>query len=56
MDRFIAAFPQRLADADNDLAETMMAAGWVDALADHEEMKTALAEWVGATDEEGVPS
>ena len=53
MDRFIAAFPQRLADADNDLAETMMAAGWVDALADHEQMKTALAEWVGATDEEG---
>ena len=53
MDRFITGFPAHLEEADNDLAETMMAAGWVDALADHEEMKAALVEWVGVTDEDG---
>ena len=53
MDRFIASFGQRLAASNNNLADTMMAAGWVDALADHAEMEAALAEWVGATDDDG---
>ena len=53
MDQFIASFPAQLAASDNDLAETMQAAGWVDMLADHAQMEDALAEWVGATDEDG---
>ena len=53
MDQFIAAFPAQLAASDNDLAETMLAAGWVDVLADHAQMEDALAEWVGVTDEDG---
>ena len=53
MDQFIAAFPAKLAASDNDLAETMLAAGWVDVLADHAQMEDALAEWVGVTDEDG---
>ena len=53
MDQFIASFPARLAASDNDLAETMLAAGWVDVLADHAQMEDALAEWVGVTDEDG---
>jgi protease-4 len=53
MDRFIASFPAQLAASDNDLAETMLAAGWVDVLADHAQMEDALAEWVGVTDEDG---
>ena len=31
MDRFIASFGQQLAASGNSLADTMMAAGWVDA-------------------------
>jgi protease-4 len=53
MDQFIASFPAQLAASDNDLAETMLAAGWVDVLADHAQMEDALAEWVGVTDENG---
>ena len=53
MDRFIASFGERLAASNNNLAETMLAGGWVDALADHAEMEAALAEWVGVTDEDG---
>ena len=53
MDQFIASFPAELAASDNDLAETMLAAGWVDVLADHAQMEDALAEWVGVTDEDG---
>ena len=53
MDQFIASFPAKLAASDNDLAETMLAAGWVDVLADHAQMEDALAEWVGVTDEDG---
>ena len=53
MDQFIASFPAQLAASDNDLAETMQAAGWVDMLADHAQMEDALAEWVGVTDEDG---
>ena len=53
MDQFIASFPAQLAASDNDLAETMLAAGWVDVLADHAQMEDALAEWVGVTDEDG---
>ena len=53
MDQFIASFAAQLEASDNDLAETMLAAGWVDMLADHAQMKDALAEWVGVTDEDG---
>ena len=53
MDRFIADFGGRLRASNNDLAETILAGGWVDVLADHSEMEDALAEWVGVTDEEG---
>ena len=53
MDQFIASFATQLDAADNDLAETMLAAGWVDMLADHGQMEDALAEWVGATDVDG---
>ena len=53
MDQFIASLPAQLAASDNDLAETMLAAGWVDVLADHAQMQEALAEWVGVADEDG---
>ena len=53
MDEFIASFAAQLDASENDLAETMLAAGWVDMLADHAEMEDALAEWVGVTDENG---
>ena len=53
MDRFIADFGGRLQASNNDLAETLLAGGWVDVLADHSEMEDALAEWVGVTDEQG---
>ena len=53
MDEFIASFAAQLSASDNDLAETMLAAGWVDMLADHAQMEDALAEWVGVTDEDG---
>ena len=53
MDEFIASFAAQLGASDNDLAETMLAAGWVDMLADHAQMEEALAEWVGVTDEDG---
>ena len=53
LDQFIEDFPTRLASSDNDMAETMIAGGWIDALADHSERDAALAEWVGVTDEEG---
>ena len=53
MDQFIASFATQLGASDNDLAETMLAAGWVDMLADHDQMEDALAEWVGATDADG---
>ncbi len=53
LDQFIASFAAQLDASDNDLAETMLAAGWVDMLADHAQMEDALAEWVGVTDEDG---
>ena len=53
MDEFIASFVTQLDASGNDLAETMLAAGWVDMLADHAQMEDALAEWVGVTDEDG---
>ena len=53
MDEFIASFAAQLDASENDLAETMLAAGWVDMLADHAQMEDALAEWVGVTDEDG---
>ena len=53
LDQFIGSFPEQLAASSNDLAQTMLEGGWVDALADHAEMETALAEWVGVTDEDG---
>ena len=56
MDAFIATFPEQLNAAGNDLAETLLAAGWIDVLADQTEMDAALIEWVGAEDEEGLAS
>lgn len=53
MDAFIATFPEQLGAAGNDLAETLLAAGWIDVLADHDEMDAALVKWVGAEDEDG---
>ena len=53
LDQFIASFAAQLDASDNDLAETMLAAGWVDMLADHAQMEDALAEWVGVPDEDG---
>ena len=53
LDQFIASFAAQLDASDNDLAETMLAAGWVDMLADHRQMEDALAEWVGVTDADG---
>jgi len=53
MDQFIASFVTQLDASGNDLAETMLAAGWVDMLADHAQMEDALAEWVGVVDEDG---
>ena len=54
MDAFIATFPEKLNASGNDLAETLMAAGWIDVLADHAEMDAALIKWVGAEDEAGL--
>ena len=54
MDAFIAAFPEKLNASENDLAETLLAAGWIDVLADHAEMDAALIKWVGAEDETGL--
>ena len=34
LDQFIASFPEQLAASGNDLAQTMLEGGWVDALAD----------------------
>jgi protease-4 len=51
---FIDTFAAQLAASDNDLAETLVAGGWVDVLADHTEMNTLLAGHVGVTDEEGL--
>jgi protease-4 len=53
MNTFIASFPDQLAASSNDLGQTMLDAGWVDALADYAQMDEALAEWVGVTDEDG---
>ena len=53
VDQFVSAFSDQLAASGNDLAETMIAGGWVDALADTEAMEAALIEWVGVTDDEG---
>ena len=39
MDEFIASFAAQLDASENDLAETMLAAGWVDMLADHARWK-----------------
>ncbi len=54
LNAFIDGFAEELAASENDLAETLLAGGWVDALADHTEMNTLLAERVGVTDEEGL--
>ena len=53
MDQFIASFATQLGASNNDLAETVLAAGLVDMLADHGQMEDALAECVGATDADG---
>ena len=53
VDQFVSAFSDQLAASGNDLAATMIAGDWVDALADTEAMEAALIEWVGVTDDEG---
>jgi protease-4 len=55
LNAFIDSFADRLAASDNDLAETLVAGGWIDVLADHTEMNALLAERVGVADEEGLP-
>lgn len=54
LNTFIENFAEQLAASNNDLAETLMAGGWVDVLADHAEMNALLVERVGATDDEGL--
>ena len=54
LNAFIDGFAEQLAASENDLAETLLAGGWVDVLADHNEMNTLLADRVGVTDEEGL--
>ncbi|MEL0007033.1 MAG: signal peptide peptidase SppA [Luminiphilus sp.] len=54
LNTFIETFAEQLAASNNDLAETLMAGGWVDVLADHAEMNALLVERVGATDDEGL--
>lgn len=54
LNAFIDSFAEQLEASDNDLAETLMAGGWIDVLADHTEMNAMLAERVGVTDEEGL--
>ena len=55
LNAFIDSFADQLAASDNDLAETLVAGGWIDVLADHTEMNALLAERVGVADEEGLP-
>jgi len=55
LNAFIDSFADQLAASDNDLAETLVAGGWIDVLADHTEMNDLLAERVGVTDEAGLP-
>lgn len=54
LNAFIDSFAEQLEASDNDLAETLMAGGWIDVLADHTEMNAMLAERVGVTDDEGL--
>ncbi|MEL0137460.1 MAG: signal peptide peptidase SppA [Halieaceae bacterium] len=54
LNTFIENFAEQLAASNNDLAETLMAGGWVDVLADRAEMNALLVERVGATDDEGL--
>lgn len=54
LNTFIDNFAEQLTASNNDLAETLMAGGWVDVLADHAEMNALLVERVGATDDEGL--
>lgn len=54
LNTFVENFAEQLAASNNDLAETLMAGGWVDVLADHAEMNALLVERVGATDDEGL--
>ena len=54
LNTFIETFAEQLAASNNDLAETLMAGGWVDVLADHAEMNALLVERVGATDDDGL--
>lgn len=53
VDQFIDEFPDRLDIAGGDPARLMQEAGFVDELLNHGETDLRLAEWVGATDDEG---
>ena len=53
VDQFINEFPDRLEIAGGDAAALMLEAGFVDELATHSRRDEMLADWVGATDDDG---
>jgi len=53
VDKFINEFPDRLEIAGGDAAALMLEAGFVDELVTHSRRDVMLADWVGATDEDG---
>ena len=53
VDKFINEFPDRLEIAGGDAAALMLKAGFVDELVTHSRRDVMLADWVGATDEDG---
>ena len=55
LDRFINEFPERLSDHNGDVGETLLAAGLVDQLLDHDETEAWLSDRIGATNRSGEP-
>jgi protease-4 len=53
VDQFINEFPDRLEISGGDAAALMLEAGFVDELVTHSQRDEMLADWVGATDEDG---
>ncbi len=51
---FVDSFPERLVSSDGDMAALFLEANLVDALVGYAERDARLAEWVGATDDDGV--
>ena len=54
VDQFINEFPDRLEISGGDAAALMLEAGFVDELVTHRRRDEMLADWVGATDDEGL--